>query len=62
MSYETLIVLLLSFGYVFVGIGAAKAIATIKQEQTIRLFCVFFWPIALCVIAVANDIFFDDNI
>ena len=54
-----LIAVLITCFYIFIGFGTARAISVMRKEQ-IRLFCIFFWPIALCVIAWAGEIDFDD--
>lgn len=54
-----LIAVLVTCLYIFIGFGAARAISAMRNEQ-IRVFPVFFWPIALCVIAWAGEIDFDD--
>lgn len=54
-----LITVLVTCFYIFIGFGTARAISVMRDEQ-IRVFPVFFWPIALCVIAWAGEIHFDD--
>ncbi len=54
-----LITVLITCFYIFVGVGTAKAVSAMRKEQ-IRSFCIFFWPIVLCVIALDGEIHFDD--
>lgn len=52
-SYATGAVLMA--GYMVMGIGCTRIISAAKRRAGIRLFEVFFWPVALSVIAYAGD-------
>ena len=52
---------ILAISYMVMGIGVSRIVSKAYQRVDIRMFEVFFWPIALCVLAVSGNIRYDDD-